>query len=147
MTALSDLLAISDERDQCLRRLLAAERAAYQAGRRDGRDAERQRADRAWAAQAPAKAIGGTALAALEARRYGPGGIDHAKDPRPGDYPGGRLPHDRAGMVHLAGPDCHWHECTRACRAYRPGWYSYANAARIIATLPGGGASAGVVAA
>lgn len=74
MTAPSELLAVSDERDQWLRRLLAAERAAYQAGYRDGRAAERHKADRAWAAQPPAKVIDGTSFAELEARRWGTGG-------------------------------------------------------------------------
>lgn len=78
-------------------------------------------------------------VAKAEGDMWGPGGREHFADPRTGDSMGGRLPHEREGMVYLGGPVCHWHTCTRACRAYRPGWYANAAAARIIATLPEGG--------
>lgn len=43
-----------------------------------------------------------------------------------------------AGQVHLGGAAVHSHRpCTRACYAYRPGWYQIADAIRIIKTLPG----------
>ena len=87
--------------------------------------------------------------AALEARRWGPGGREHFADPRPGDRtPAGMVANATAswepfglpepGMVHLSGPVVHWHRpCTAPCYAYRPGWYTFARAAGILATLPG----------
>lgn len=47
-----------------------------------------------------------------------------------------------AGMLHLGGPAVHHHRCERTCREYRPGWYTPAEAAGILATLPGDYASA-----
>ncbi|HUZ29930.1 MAG TPA: hypothetical protein VMU90_11850 [Solirubrobacteraceae bacterium] len=56
--------------------------------------------------------------------------------PRPGDYTGAPA---RAGSdeVWLAGPVVHHHQCLPACYAYRPGWYTRAEAAAILAALPG----------
>lgn len=83
----AEVLALSDERDTHLARLLAAEQAAYRAGYADGfRDAGEElfAAYRAL----PPVVIEGESLAELEARRWGPGGREHFGDPRPGDYPG-----------------------------------------------------------
>ena len=37
----------------------------------------------------------------------------------------------------LAGPVVHYHQCNAACYSYKPGWYTPAEAAAIMATLPG----------
>lgn len=39
--------------------------------------------------------------------------------------------------THLAGPAVHHHRCDPRCYAYRPGWYRLADAAAILALLPG----------
>ncbi len=83
------LLALSDERDQWMRWLLSAGRAAYREGYDDGfRDGGEElfARRRAW----PPIIITGEMRAELERRRWGPGGREHAGDPRPGDYPGRR---------------------------------------------------------
>ena len=90
--AAGDVLALSDERDLWLRRLLAVERDAYdlgyERGVEDGRRAvlAEETAFRRWASGHLRSA--GPPYAALELRRWGPGGRDRAGDPRPGDYPG-----------------------------------------------------------
>jgi hypothetical protein len=92
----SEVLDLSDERDLWLRRLLAAERAAFTRGRAIGRQegyaAGLTHCDREWMdALAPARAAvreRNPAHAELERRRWGPEGREHFADPRPGDYPG-----------------------------------------------------------
>jgi hypothetical protein len=42
-----------------------------------------------------------------------------------------------AGMVHLGGAVVHHHACKPICYAYKPGWYTPAEAADILAGLPG----------
>ena len=92
------LLAISDERDAWLRRLVDAERAAYEAGYADGRADERCAADRTWAAQPPSKVPGGPTFAELEAARYTVLGEQRTREtfglPHPDDYPGGPVKSD-----------------------------------------------------
>lgn len=93
------LLAVSAERDRWTRRVLAAERAGYDRGRRDGwRDGYRQgREDEAqdwFTSLAPAReavrlCARGPSYVELERLRWGPGGREHFGDPRPGDYTGG----------------------------------------------------------
>ncbi len=88
----SDLLAVSDERDQWLTRLHAAERAAFArgraAGRREGYEYAYREMDRRWVEIARPVARGGPMFAELERKRWGPDGREHFADPRPGDFPG-----------------------------------------------------------
>jgi hypothetical protein len=90
---IASLLEVSDERDQWLSRLLAAERAAYQRGVRDGietgRRLESAERDAEWVRIAR-PAARGLPLAELERRRWGPGGREHFGDPQPGDFQGRR---------------------------------------------------------
>lgn len=81
------LLALSDERDLWMARLLAAERAAYRLGYYDG---FRDGGEELWARRraAPPIVIAGPTFAELERRRWGPGGRERFGDPRPGDFPG-----------------------------------------------------------
>lgn len=85
------VLALSDERDIWLRRLLDAERDAYRAGHDQGHAAGYaagyEQAVRDWKVTA-GLLPGGPAYAELERRRYGPGGRERFADPRPGDFPG-----------------------------------------------------------
>jgi hypothetical protein len=89
--------------------------------------------------------------------RAGSGDRDGDHDVSPnlqaGDYPGGAegLARVRAswlaqglglgpgpGWIHLSGAVVHYrHACQPACHAYEPGWYTPAEAAAILATLPG----------
>ena len=89
-TALAAVLRLSDERDQWLRRLLDAERAAYLSGHADGYRDGYERGARLLEASWPAvvSRLSGPTLAELEARRWGPGGRAHFGDPRAGDYRG-----------------------------------------------------------
>ncbi len=82
--AVTALLALSDERDAWLDRVLRAELRGYQAGRADGY------ADGYRRAIAEHKAIHRDLQAALrwEIRRWGPGGRTRFADPRPGDFTG-----------------------------------------------------------
>jgi hypothetical protein len=91
------LLALSDERDRWLRRLLAAERAAFHRGAeygwRLGYEASCRDQEAAWRAVAGRVARGASnpTFAELELRRWGPGGREHFGDPRPDDrHPGRR---------------------------------------------------------
>jgi hypothetical protein len=60
----------------------------------------------------------------------------------PGDYTGGPTGPVET-RVWLAGPVVHrGHICGNPCRAFRPGWYEPAEAARILSTLPGDYSSA-----
>ena len=96
--SLADLAVSGRERDRWQQRVLDAERAGYDRGRRDGVAAgyRRGREDEAaaWkAALAPAgeqirRLAAGPGLAELEEARWGPGGRAHFADPRPGDYRG-----------------------------------------------------------
>jgi hypothetical protein len=88
------LLALSGERDRDLRRILAAWREGYAAGRADGwRDGYAKALDEeaaAWrrVAGRVGRGAGDPSFAELERRRWGPGGREHFADPRPGDFPG-----------------------------------------------------------
>lgn len=81
------LLALSDERDQWMRWLLSAGRAAYRegydAGFADGGEElfGRRRA-------LPPVVITGPSFAEVERRRWGPRGRARFGDPRPGDFQG-----------------------------------------------------------
>lgn len=88
--SLADVLRISDERDQWLRRLLNAERAAYVLGRADGYRIGYERGARLMEASWPAVVarLSGPTFAELEVLRWGPKGRAHFGDPRPGDYRG-----------------------------------------------------------
>lgn len=114
-----------------------AYQAGYEAGEAAGNEHCAAEYARAWRAVAGPAARGGPAHDDLEILRWGPRGREHYGDPREGDYPGGVLPHEHAGMVWLAGPVVHRHPCTAACRAYTPGWYAPAEATAILAALPG----------
>lgn len=122
-------------------RLLAAWRAGYLTGHQDGWKAGYERAhadrDQDWSAFAKPVARELARSVGLMERRWGPGGREHFADPRPGDYPGGEYP-PRQALVWLAGPPVHRHVCSDACYAYAPGAYSPAQAAEVLATLPGG---------
>lgn len=84
------LLAISDERDAWLRRLLDAERAAYEAGYADGYRDGYEHGARVLEADWPTviRPLERPTLTELELLRWGPGGREHAGDPRPCDFPG-----------------------------------------------------------
>jgi hypothetical protein len=80
-------LALSAERDLCLRRILAAWRAGYRAGelaRAD--DYGRGLHDGALARKRAEHGL--VELVRLELARWGPGGREHFADPRPDDFPG-----------------------------------------------------------
>jgi hypothetical protein len=81
----SAVLALSDERDQHERRLLAAERRAYADGYRDGHQDAVREADRVWSSLPPARLTFAPCVHELEERRWGPPGREHAGDRRPGD--------------------------------------------------------------
>jgi hypothetical protein len=87
---LEALLVTADERDSWLRRVLAAELAAWRAGYDAGRADERRAADRAWSARPPLKANDGPDLAELEALRWELRGEARTREtfglPHPGDY-------------------------------------------------------------
>jgi hypothetical protein len=86
------LLALSDERDAWLARLLAAERAAFLRGVTTGRQMEGAERDAEWNRIAGPIARGGPEFAELERRRWGAGGSEHFGDPGDGDY----APQERA---------------------------------------------------
>jgi hypothetical protein len=139
---LARVLEQSDERDRYERRILnawhegfaAAEAThaddyslGYAAAIADVKSAEHDIV-RAFQAQAPA------ARWSVRGQRR----TRHAfADPHPGDYPGGPLPLEHPGKVWLGGQGVHRHNCSQACRSCRPGWYTPAEAARILAGLPG----------
>lgn len=78
----TELLALSDERDQWMKRILDAQRDAYAAGWADGRNAHRAAVngiDRA------SDVLDRPTTAELEIRRWGTGGRDHFGDALPGD--------------------------------------------------------------
>ena len=81
-----ELIALSDERDLWLRRLLDAERAAYELGRADGYQLGLEVAFGIRKADALALDANAPTLAELEAARWGTGGREHFGDPRPGDF-------------------------------------------------------------
>jgi hypothetical protein len=93
------LLVTSGERDLWLRRLLAAELAAWRAGYAAGRADERRAGDRAWSARAPLKVSDGPDLAELEALRWELRGEPRTREtfglPHPDDYMGGPVNSDR----------------------------------------------------
>lgn len=145
------VLALSDERDRQERRLLGAERAAWLEGAAEGWKAaleyvQRIRQDDFAPIARLLLAMCGSAcppLADLEETRWGPGGREHFADPREGDGRGAQVRRDAyasglipVGMVHLGGRGVHHHACAAACYAYGQGWYTYREAARIMATLP-----------
>lgn len=149
---LAATLDLSDERDQWERLIDRAYRDGYRMGEHDhADDYERGRSDGALARKRAQHDL--VDMARTDVARWGPGGRERFADPCPGDYPGGSagLAKVRAawlaagldlgpgpGWVHLSGPAVHWHKpCTSACYAYKPGWYTAADAAAILATLPG----------
>ena len=118
----TDLLALSDERDTWLRRVLDAERRGYDRGFRDGLSAYRDYVHgvvRDWTA----------CVTRWDGTR------EHFADPRPGDYPGGPAQLATA-VVWLGGPVVHRHACKSACYAYTPGPYLPSDAIGILSTLP-----------
>jgi len=132
----TSLLARSDAMDVQLRLRLRAWREGYAAAERaHDDDYERGVHDGALARKRAEHDL--LRMAQMDAERWGPLGREHFADPRPGDFQGDTLPLERAGGVWLAGPEVHRHECSRACRAYQPGWYSHADAASILSALPG----------
>lgn len=88
MRAVGELLALSDERDQWTRRILAAESAAFLDGCREGWRLGLERGARIRQAEWPAfvAALPRPDFAEIELLRYGPGGRSRFGDPRPGDY-------------------------------------------------------------
>lgn len=84
--AVDELLELSDERDQHQRRLLDAERRAYLDGYRNGHQDAARGLDAEWSAMPLQRVAIGPTLAELELERWGPGGREHAADPRPGDH-------------------------------------------------------------
>ena len=148
------LFELSDERDWWLGRLLDAERAAYMLGAAEGWKAALEyvhkvrQEDFAPIARLMVAMAGSDrpGVADLELRRWGPGGREHFADPRPTDGRAAEVRRDACaegvipvGKVHLGGAAVHWpasHRCNDACRAIRPGWYTYREAAAIIAGLP-----------
>ena len=90
------VLALSDERDTWIKRILAAERAEYARGKRDGVAlgellALEDRAER-WRAMACPVSRGGATWAEVEERRWVVRGERGTRetfaDPHPSDYPG-----------------------------------------------------------
>jgi hypothetical protein len=86
----TQVFALSDERDQHAKRLLAAELAADRAGYADGRDDQAHEDDRGWATSRT-RTLQAFTLAELELLRWGPGGRESFAAPRAGDYAGGAL--------------------------------------------------------
>ena len=131
---IATVLALSDERDQQLTLRLAAWREGYAAAAAQFTDHyERGWADAALALKAAQHEV--VSDLALELRRWD-GLRERFADPRRGDFPGDPDRPPPTG-VWLGGPPVHWHKCIPACYAYKPGWYSNEDAARILATLPG----------
>lgn len=88
----SDVLALSDERDAWLARVYAAEQAGYQRGLELGREqgylyALNEEAIERGRIGAPFRRPG-PGFRELERRRWGPKGRAHYGDPQPGDYQG-----------------------------------------------------------
>lgn len=81
------LLALSDERDQWMKRVLDAEREGYGRGVADGYKIGYEFGARIREGEWPAviKPLEGPTLAELEMLRWGPGGRERFGDPRPGD--------------------------------------------------------------
>jgi hypothetical protein len=147
----TDVLELSDERDRWLRRVLDAERAAYELGMAEGFRIGLERGARIAEAEWPAviKPLFTETAAEMDLKRYPPAGREHFADPRDGDgraaavrrdaYRSGLIP---SGKIHLGGAPVHGGHrlhglpCTAACHAYKAGWYTFAAAARIMATLP-----------
>lgn len=67
---LSDVLALSNERDQWMARLLDAEREAYRRGYADGRRDQIRSDDRVWAARPLTKVSFAVSFADLEVARW-----------------------------------------------------------------------------
>jgi len=150
------LLELSDERDRWERLVEQAYRDGYRAAERArADDYQRGLIDGALARKRAQQDL--VEMARIDAAQWGPEGREHFADPRPGDYPGGAdgLARVRAawlaeglglgpgpGWVHLGGWLVHGNPgghrpCTKACYAYKPGWYTIAEAIGILATLPG----------
>ena len=87
------LLALSDERDWWLRRLLRAEKAGFRRGRAagfaEGYQAACDEMEAQWQEIARPAARWRRSHADLEFLRWGPLGRERFGDPRPGDYTGG----------------------------------------------------------
>lgn len=93
-----ELLALSDERDIWMQRMLDAERVAYREGYRAGQRAGYERGTRQMEAEWPAVvaplasiARGKPTHAELDVLRYGPGGRERFSDPLPSDRPALRV--------------------------------------------------------
>lgn len=145
-------LYLADDHGQhaAMWRRLAVEGAveARAEGWREGYEAGARSLEISW--PAIAAAVEGPTTSELEARRYGDGGRGAFGAARPTDRTGAQLVADArtsweavgdlgpVDTVHLGGPAVHYrHSCGDPCRAYSPGWYSPADAARILRTLPG----------
>lgn len=127
----ADLIGSQHEREH------AAERRGFDRGHRQGR-AEGYEAGYLRAC-AEVKQVNAGLVGALELdlRRWPPAGRAAYGRPRRDDYPGGQFAMEHAGQVWLAGPVVHrGGGCTDACRAIAPGWYSAAQAASVLRTLP-----------
>lgn len=91
--SVSALTELSDERARWLDRLLDAEREAYGRGLAEGYKIGYEFGARLREGEWPevVKPLEAPTIAELEQLRYGPGGRDHAGDPRPGDRVGLRV--------------------------------------------------------
>ncbi|HWG01095.1 MAG TPA: hypothetical protein VG164_04510 [Trebonia sp.] len=87
------LLELSDERDQWMKRLLDAERAAYGRGLAEGYKMGYEFGARIREGEWPAviRPLQAPTINELEAKRWGPGGREHFADPRSADRPQLRL--------------------------------------------------------
>lgn len=87
----TQVFALSDERDQWQKLALDLARDSYLDGYRDGRADQAAGDDAAWAAKVPPRPRDESTFAELELLRWGPGGRESFGDPRPGDFTGGAL--------------------------------------------------------
>jgi hypothetical protein len=85
-------LEFSDERDQQDRLRIAAQREAFEAGRKFGHDEGRREYEaqetEAWRRILQPFSQDRPFFQELEERRWGPGGREHFGDPRPADFVG-----------------------------------------------------------
>lgn len=139
MTAadVADLLELSDERDRWLRRVLEAEKCGFARGVAS-MAAEYDRGFADGCQSLKAAQHDAHRLAELDARRWSlrrdRRGRESFGQPHHDDYV---APTPRTPRPWLGGPPAHRHECSAACWAIKPGFYSPAAAADILEQLPG----------